>query len=525
MKAKELKKYPLQILVMTITFFITMITPVLFRYLIDDIILDGKYDMLIKWFCVTFTITVVGMIMDFFFVKYNPVKIGIRNSFILQKKSLQNILKMNQTIYSQRDKGYYYNICQNSAGSYGDLHEEIYLNLISNMLYVIGILGFVTYVNRVFGISFVIYGITLVIIVLSSAKPLYKMQRDALQVQDGYLTDMRNVIENKDNINAIHTEHFFCNVFEKSSGKYEKYILKYRFFDYLCRDLSGIINQVCNVLFLFIATFLVMKGKITAGILLMGYQYMGYFAVPITTICSILMRYKANKVHIERIDELEDEAHRERENKAYKKEEEFLLIAKDFYYFKGNKKEDYLYHINDLELRKNGLYVIKGENGSGKSMLFNLMLGNVSIKNSKGVFTVSKDMDCTAFLTYPFFAINGCFEDNLYGIPKDPELLKVLKVDFLEKQISGNPVNLSYGQQQKLALMRVFGTDAPILFLDEPLSNLDVETQQKVIQYIILLKGKKTILVIMHSNELDETADGVITIKDHQMSMEDAGSF
>ena len=118
------------------------------------------------------------------------------------------------------------------------------------------------------------------------------------------------------------------------------------------------------------------------------------------------------------------------------------------------------------------------------------------------------------------FAIDGSFDDNLFGIARNEELLALLNVDFADKEITSNPVNLSYGQQQKLALMRLFGTDEPTLFLDEPLSNLDTETQQHLIQYIKSLKGKKTILVIMHSDELDDFADGILWIHDHQMILE-----
>lgn len=158
------------------------------------------------------------------------------------------------------------------------------------------------------------------------------------------------------------------------------------------------------------------------------------------------------------------------------------------------------------------MYIVKGENGSGKSMLLNLMLGNVSCKNSEGKISLAKEMDKTAFLTYPFFAINGNFEDNLCDIPKNEELIRLLKIDFEDKEITSNPINLSYGQQQKLALLRVLGLDAPILFLDEPLSNLDVETQKNLVEYVSSLKGKKTIIIIMHSDEFDDIADGIIRI-------------
>lgn len=60
--------------------------------------------MLLQWFVAAFVVTVVGMAMKFFFVNYNPVKIGMQNSFRLQKRSLKNILNMSQTVYAKRIK-------------------------------------------------------------------------------------------------------------------------------------------------------------------------------------------------------------------------------------------------------------------------------------------------------------------------------------------------------------------------------------------------------------------------------------
>ena len=91
------------------------------------------------------------------------------------------------------------------------------------------------------------------------------------------------------------------------------------------------------------------------------------------------------------------------------------------------------------------------------------------------------EMDEAAFLTYPIFTVDGDFMKNMYEIPIDKELMHLLQVDFSDKEILSNPVNLSYGQQQKLALLRVFGLNSPILFLDEPLSNLDKKTQENVV--------------------------------------------
>lgn len=523
MKTKVLKKYPIQVLMMTVTFLITMVLPVLMSYLIDNILESGDMHTLVRWFAVTFSVSVVGYLFKFYFCEYTPVKLGIRNTFQLQKRSASDILRMNQSLYTQKDKGYYYNVCSNSCASYGDLHEETHLKMISCLLYIFSILAVITCVDTFFGIFFLVYGAILVVISLNSSKPLYAMQKVVLPTQDKYLSGIRNIIENKAGINALHTEDYFEKEYTKYVGNYEKFVLRYRFFEYFCSYLPSLINQIFGVAYLFIAAVLVFQGNITAGVLLMGYQYLGYFSNPISIVCGILMRYRSNKIHIERVDELTLDAEQPNELAAYRTEEEAIFAADDLDFYKGDQPEDFLYHIQHMEIRKNGLYLIKGENGSGKSMLMNLILGNITPKNCKGTFSVAKDIDNTAFLTYPIFTVDGSFEDNLYEKPRKDHLIQMLGIDFEDKEIASNPINLSYGQQQKLALYRVFASDTPVFFLDEPLSNLDIETQEKVLAYIKSLKGIKTMLVVMHSSELDDIADGIILIRDHQASIVKTG--
>ena len=136
MKTKELEKYPLQILMMTLTSFLTLLIPKLLSYLIDDILMANNKEKILPWFMITFGVTSLLMIMKFYFITYNPIKIGIKNTFRLQIKAAKDILNMNQSVYADEDKGYYYNVCSNSCAAYGDLYEEIHLNLISCFIYV-----------------------------------------------------------------------------------------------------------------------------------------------------------------------------------------------------------------------------------------------------------------------------------------------------------------------------------------------------------------------------------------------------
>ena len=224
-------------------------------------------------------------------------------------------------------------------------------------------------------------------------------------------------------------------------------------------------------------------------------------------------------VHVARIDKLSDDAKIPKETKKiYDKYRKSFFFTEKYDFYKGKEKTDFLFHIDKLKIKKGGLYVIKGENGKRKKYVFELLFGNVKLSFSRGGFILTDEMDEAAFLTYPIFTVDGDFMKNMYEIPIDKELMHLLQVDFSDKEILSNPVNLSLRTAAKnFALLRVFGLNSPILFLDEPLSNLDKKTQENVVAYIRKLKGEKTILVVMHSDELDEAADSVIYIENKKL--------
>ncbi|MFA1549618.1 thiol reductant ABC exporter subunit CydD [Actinomadura chokoriensis] len=71
---------------------------------------------------------------------------------------------------------------------------------------------------------------------------------------------------------------------------------------------------------------------------------------------------------------------------------------------------------------------------------------------------------------------------------------------------------LSAGQRQRLALARAFLRDAPLLLLDEPTSNLDVESEAAVIDAVRRLKAGRTVILVAHRPALTALADRVIKV-------------
>lgn len=78
------------------------------------------------------------------------------------------------------------------------------------------------------------------------------------------------------------------------------------------------------------------------------------------------------------------------------------------------------------------------------------------------------------------------------------------------------PVQLSGGEQQRIALARAFITQPPILMADEPTGNLDSANGQHVLDLLLQLnrEEKTTLVLVTHDRHLAEYGDRVITLRD-----------
>jgi ATP-binding cassette subfamily B protein len=84
----------------------------------------------------------------------------------------------------------------------------------------------------------------------------------------------------------------------------------------------------------------------------------------------------------------------------------------------------------------------------------------------------------------------------------------------LDTVLGEDGVNLSGGQRQRLSLARAFLLDRPILLLDEPLSNVDAESEAVIAAALERWRGGRTCLAITHRLSLFEHADVVYRLQD-----------
>jgi len=91
----------------------------------------------------------------------------------------------------------------------------------------------------------------------------------------------------------------------------------------------------------------------------------------------------------------------------------------------------------------------------------------------------------------------------------------LLKRVGLEGRLDHYPIQLSGGEQQRVAVARAFMNRPKILFADEPTGNLDAETAREIVRLIYELNATMgtTLMLVTHDRDLSRQAGRVITLK------------
>jgi ABC-type multidrug transport system fused ATPase/permease subunit len=86
--------------------------------------------------------------------------------------------------------------------------------------------------------------------------------------------------------------------------------------------------------------------------------------------------------------------------------------------------------------------------------------------------------------------------------------------DGYSSQVREQGKNFSSGQRQRLAIARAILRDAPILILDEPTANLDVEAESEVMHAIDTLVQGRTVIMISHRLSTLGHVDEIVVLHD-----------
>lgn len=197
----------------------------------------------------------------------------------------------------------------------------------------------------------------------------------------------------------------------------------------------------------------------------------------------------------------------------------------------------------DLEIAAGESVAILGPSGSGKSTLLALMAGldrpteGEVLLDGQAIHDLSEDRLALlrrrklgfVFQNFQLLANQTARENILLPLElagaSDPgrradELLA--EVDLAERG-HHYPVQLSGGEQQRIALARAFATRPPILLADEPTGNLDSATGERVLRLLRDLQRQAgtTLVLVTHDTSVARLTDRAVHLRDGRIERDE----
>jgi ATP-binding cassette subfamily B protein len=305
---------------------------------------------------------------------------------------------------------------------------------------------------------------------------------------------------------------------------------------------SNFINELKNIIIIFLSAKLVIDGEITLGVMMAISTIVGSLNGPIVQLIEFIREVQDAKISLARLAEIhdkEDEIQQE-ENQTHEVPKDCDIVIKDLSFRYTGSDIPVLTNLN-LIIPAHKITAIVGTSGSGKTTLMKLLLKFYD-PNSGSINFNSKIRDENIDLSnitqkawranigavmQEGFIFNDTIANNIaVGVDyvDKKRLVYAADVANITSYISGLPlgyntkigaegIGMSTGQKQRLLIARAVYKNPEMLFFDEATSALDANNEKVIMQKLDTFFKNKTVVVIAHRLSTVMNADQIVVLE------------
>lgn len=217
---------------------------------------------------------------------------------------------------------------------------------------------------------------------------------------------------------------------------------------------------------------------------------------------------------------------------SFPKADDIKLSVKNLSYKYPDGDKFALQNIN-IDFPNKGYIALVGESGSGKSTLAKIL--SAAMRASSGdVFandTAYNEINSASIasnvnrISHNAHIFEGSLRENLVmaknnvndstintALKKVNLYEEIIEKDGIEMPLSSGGVNLSGGQRQRLALARAMIEDSKIFIFDEATSNIDIESEEIILENIKNIAKEKLVIIVSHRLSSIKDADKIYVL-------------
>jgi ATP-binding cassette subfamily B protein len=303
---------------------------------------------------------------------------------------------------------------------------------------------------------------------------------------------------------------------------------------------AAFINQVKDIVIVFVAAQAVVEGKMSLGMMMAMQYVVGQLNAPLQQFIAFMRAAQDARLSLERMREIEQQQPEEDPSvqTADVPTDTVDMVLEDVHFRYTGLADDVLRGVS-LTLPKGKVTAIVGTSGSGKTTLVKLLLGFYT--PTKGRFRLgATDLSavspsawrkhCGAVLQDGFI-FSKSIAENIAESDDFPDRAKLLQAvqtaniqDFIESlplgyntKIGATGNGVSQGQRQRLLIARAVYRNPSYLFLDEATNALDANNERTIVENLAQFVKDKTVVVVTHRLSTVKNADQIVVLEQGQI--------
>jgi ATP-binding cassette subfamily B protein len=332
-------------------------------------------------------------------------------------------------------------------------------------------------------------------------------------------------------------ENHFIEHFFKQSQSYKKLQMHLVKTDALFMPVIGMLVGLSTLLTLYIGAREVAAGNITYGVIVQFIFYVNLLTWPFASVgwvTSLVLKGEASMKRI--LDFLNQSSAIPSGNETIQTFDTLQFKDVSFTYPETNIEA-----LNSLSLtiNKGETVAFIGHTGSGKSSIVQLLM-KAYMPTSGSIVVNEKDISILETNTYrtlvgivpqDVFLFSDTIENNIRFGKADAsknEITRAAQTADLHENIFGfeekyetllgeRGINLSGGQKQRLSIARAIISNPEILLLDDCLSAVDTQTDEKIMRGLKKIREGKTNIIISHRISSVHHADKIFVLQRGQL--------
>ena len=303
---------------------------------------------------------------------------------------------------------------------------------------------------------------------------------------------------------------------------------------------SNFINELKNIIIVFLSAKLVIDGEISLGMMMAISTIVGNLNGPVIQLISFIREAQDAKISLARLAEIhdkEDEVEHE-DQKSHDFPTNADIILKDLSYRYPGSDLPVLDGLN-LMIPANKVTAIVGVSGSGKTTLMKMLLqfykpdrGDIFMSRQGGAVTKISNISQRTWRAHigsvmqEGYIFNDTIAHNIaLGIDIiDKERLRYAAdvgniKDFVDTlplgyntKVGMEGLGMSTGQKQRILIARAVYKNPEMLFFDEATSALDANNEKEIMEKLDVFFKDKTVVVIAHRLSTVLKADQIVVL-------------